>query len=60
MVDRRLHPSELIGAGFDRTLIEMVRERIRRSHYKRVPPIVAKVSLRTVGHDFLYPRDWER
>ena len=60
MVDRRVHPVELIEAGFDRRLIEMVRERVRRSQYKRVPPIVAKVSLRTVGHDFLYPRDWER
>jgi|SRR5919201_2370774 NAD+ synthase len=60
MVDRRVSPAELIEAGFDRTLVETVRERVRRSHYKRVPPIVAKVSLRTVGHDFLYPRDWER
>jgi NAD+ synthase len=60
MVDRRLSPAELIEAGFDARLVESVRERVRRSHYKRVPPIVAKVSLRTVGHDFLYPRDWER
>src|ERR671936_1953999 len=60
MVDRRLSPTELIEAGFDAPLVESVRERVRRSHYKRVPPIVAKVSLRTVGHDFLYPRDWER
>jgi NAD+ synthase len=60
LVDRRVPVAELIAAGFDRTLVESVRERIRRSHYKRVPPIIAKVSLRTVGHDFLYPRDWER
>jgi NAD+ synthase len=60
LVDRRVPPKELIEAGFDARLVERVRERVRRSHYKRVPPIVAKVSLRTVGHDFLYPRDWER
>ena len=60
LIDRRVSHAELIEAGFDRRLIETVRERVRRSHYKRVPPIVAKVSLRTVGHDFLYPRDWER
>jgi NAD+ synthase len=40
-------------------LVHGIRERVRRSHYKRVMPVIAKVSLRTVGHDFLYPRDWE-
>jgi len=59
MVDRRLRPSELIGAGFDAALVTKIREMVRKSHYKRVMPLIAKVSLRTVGHDFLYPRDWE-
>jgi NAD+ synthase len=59
MVDRRARPAELIAAGFDATLIARIRERIRRNHFKRVMPLIAKVSLRTVGHDFLYPRDWE-
>jgi NAD+ synthase len=59
LVDRRLRPAELIAAGFDAGLVSGIRERVRRSHYKRVMPLIAKVSLRTVGHDFLYPRDWE-
>ncbi|HEX9496535.1 MAG TPA: NAD+ synthase [Candidatus Limnocylindria bacterium] len=59
MVDRRARPAELIAAGFDAALIAKIRERIRRNHFKRVMPLIAKVSLRTVGHDFLYPRDWE-
>jgi NAD+ synthase len=59
LVDRRLRPSELIASGFDAPLVNNIRERVRRSHYKRVMPLIAKVSLRTVGHDFLYPRDWE-
>jgi NAD+ synthase len=59
LVDRRLRPADLIAAGFDATLVHDIRERVRRSHYKRVMPLIAKVSLRTVGHDFLYPRDWE-
>jgi NAD+ synthase len=59
LVDRRLRPSELIAAGFDAALVNNIREKVRRSHYKRVMPLIAKVSLRTVGHDFLYPRDWE-
>lgn len=59
MVDRRLRPEELVGAGFDAALVRRIREMVRRSHYKRVMPLIAKLSLRTIGHDFLYPRDWE-
>jgi NAD+ synthase len=59
LVDRRLRPADLIAAGFDAPLVGNIRERVRRSHYKRVMPLIAKLSLRTVGHDFLYPRDWE-
>ena len=59
LVDRRLRPEALVAAGFDEKLVMGIRERMRKSHYKRVMPLIAKVSLRTVGHDFLYPRDWE-
>ena len=59
MVDRRLRPSELVAAGFDASLVARIRELVRRNHYKRVMPLIAKLSLRTIGHDFLYPRDWE-
>jgi NAD+ synthase len=59
MIDRRLRPAELIAHGFDAQLVTRIREMVRRNHYKRVMPLIAKLSLRTVGHDFLYPRDWE-
>ncbi|MDQ2953279.1 MAG: NAD+ synthase [Chloroflexota bacterium] len=59
LIDRRLRPEALISAGFDAAQVNGIRERVRRSHYKRVMPLIAKVSLRTIGHDFLYPRDWE-
>ena len=59
LVDRRMRPESLVAAGFDATLVHGISERVRKSHYKRVMPIIAKLSLRTVGHDFLYPRDWE-
>jgi NAD+ synthase len=59
LVDRRVRPADLVSAGFDAALVARIRERIRRNHFKRVMPLIAKVSLRTVGHDFLYPRDWE-
>jgi NAD+ synthase len=59
LVDRRLRPADLIAHGFDASLVNRIRELVRRNHYKRVMPLIAKLSLRTVGHDFLYPRDWE-
>ena len=59
MVDRRARPEELASAGFDERLVSRIRDMIRKSHFKRVTPLIAKVSLRTIGHDFLYPRDWE-
>jgi NAD+ synthase len=59
MVDRRLRPEDLVAAGFDQKLVMRIREMVRKSHFKRVTPLIAKVSLRTIGHDFLYPRDWE-
>jgi len=59
MVDRRLRPAELVEHGFNAQLVTRIREMVRRNHYKRVMPLIAKLSLRTVGHDFLYPRDWE-
>lgn len=59
LVDRRLRPEDLISRGFDGELIGRIRQRVRTSHFKRVMPLIAKVSLRTIGHDFLYPRDWE-
>ena len=59
LVDHRMRPESLVAAGFDPKLVRGIRERMRKSHYKRVMPVIAKVSLRTIGHDFLYPRDWE-
>jgi NAD+ synthase len=59
MVDRRARPEELVTAGFDERLVMRIRDMVRKSHFKRVTPLIAKLSLRTIGHDFLYPRDWE-
>ncbi|MCD6401553.1 MAG: NAD(+) synthase, partial [Anaerolineales bacterium] len=58
LVDKRYNPRECIDAGFSKDFVERVIERIRRYHYKRVLPPIAKLSNRTVGYDFLYLRDW--
>lgn len=58
MVDRRWQPAQLVRAGFDATFVDQVARRVRRNHYKRRLPIIAKLSQRTVDRDFRYARDW--
>jgi NAD+ synthase len=58
LVDRRHSPDDCVEAGFDRQFVESVVELVRRNHFKRVMPPIAKLSNRTIGYDFLYMRDW--
>jgi NAD+ synthase len=58
IVDQRYTPDECVEAGFDRAFVEKVLRAIRQNQFKRMPPIIAKLSNRTVGYDFLYLRDW--
>ncbi len=58
LVDERYTIDECVAAGFDRNFVESVWERVRRNHYKRTMPNICKLSSRTIGHDFLYLRDW--
>ena len=58
LVDERFTPKECIEAGFDEKFVNIVVNRIRRNHFKRVMPPIAKLSNRTFGYDFLYLRDW--
>lgn len=58
LVDERYTPEEAVAAGFDPQFVTAVVRKMRASQFKRMPPLIAKVSRRDVGHDFLYPRDW--
>ena len=58
LVDQRYTPEECVEVGFDQAFVEKVLRAIRQNQFKRMPPIIAKLSNRTVGYDFLYLRDW--
>ena len=60
LVDRRESPEEAVDAGFPPRMVRRIVKRIAGSQFKRRPPLIAKLSPRTVGIDFLYPRDWGR
>ncbi|MHC4263438.1 MAG: NAD+ synthase [Planctomycetota bacterium] len=58
MVDRRFSREELLAAGHLEELIDKVARRVVINQYKRVPPVIAKLSERTINMDFRYLRDW--
>lgn len=58
LVDLRYTAEECIEAGIKAEFVETVLRRLRRNHFKRVMPVVAKITMRTPGYDFLYLRDW--
>jgi NAD+ synthase len=58
MVDERATAEELHEKGFDPAFVGQVRRRLERTQFKRRPPLIAKLSGRTLDRDFRYPRDW--
>ena len=58
LVDQRYTPDECVEAGFAANFVKTVVERVRRNHFKRILPPIAKLTNRTIGYDFLYLRDW--
>lgn len=58
LVDERYTLDEAAEEGFDRAFVEKVWTRVKANHYKRTMPNIAKLSRRTIGHDFLYLRDF--
>jgi len=57
LVDCRKDPESIIAAGLSRKSVDKIMSLIRNSEFKRRMPPIAKISARTVGHDFLYPYD---
>jgi NAD+ synthase len=58
LVDHRRTVEETVAMGWDERLVRRIRENMERTQFKRRPPLIAKISGRTVNVDFRYPRDW--
>jgi len=56
MIDRRRSDAQLLAKGFDIEAIQRVQRMVAASEYKRQMPPVAKLTTRTPGVDYLYPR----
>ena len=56
-VDERLSREDVIAKGVEEKMLDMIIKRIFRNHFKRKMPLIAKLTSRTLNHDFNYPRD---
>ena len=56
-VEDRLTQEEIVARGIDEKMLAMIIKRIFRNHFKRKMPVIAKLTSRTLNHDFNYPRD---
>ena len=56
-VEDRYSHEELINEGYDKEMVDMIISRIYHNQFKRRMPVIAKLTSRTINHDFNYPRD---
>ena len=60
LVDKRIPRDELETRGYQAAKVDKLLRMIKRSEFKRRMPPIAKISERSVGHDFLYPYDRDK
>jgi NAD+ synthase len=58
LIDARMSRATVVASGYKAGEVDRVTRRVVASHFKRRLPVIAKVSTRSVGWDFRYPRDW--
>lgn len=49
---------EVVEQGFAEPFVRRVWKIVQKNQYKRLTPVIAKLSGRTIGRDFRYARDW--
>ncbi len=59
MLERRMGRDDIIREGVEASFYDKVRKMVVKNQYKRMMPVIAKLSERTPGIDFRYARDWQ-
>ncbi|MCG8341433.1 MAG: NAD+ synthase [Chlorobiales bacterium] len=59
MLEKRMSKEAIVSEGIDESFYDTVRKMVVRNQYKRMMPVIAKISARTPGIDFRYARDWQ-
>jgi NAD+ synthase len=60
LIDLKKTKKEVIAEGFRKQDVENIIHLMKSSEFKRRMPPLPKISDRTVGHDVLFPYDWDR
>jgi NAD+ synthase len=58
LVDQSASPEECVEKGFSRGFVQTVIDRVRKSHFKRVLPPIAKLDASENNYDFLRLPEW--
>ncbi len=58
LIDLRYSDEILVNMGYEPATIKDIRLRIQKNQFKRRPPVIAKLTNRTINQDFRYCRDW--
>jgi len=58
MVDLRYSNDLLLNLGYSEDTLNDIQGKIKRYQFKRRPPVIAKLTDRTINQDFRYCRDW--
>jgi NAD+ synthase len=56
-VEDRISKEDILNQGYDENMLNMIIKRIFVNQFKRKMPVIAKLTSRTINHDFNYPRD---
>ena len=59
MLEKRMDKEAILNEGIPEPFYDRVRKMVVRNQYKRMMPVIAKISGRTPGIDFRYARDWQ-
>lgn len=59
MLEKRMDKTAVLEEGIEEPFYDKVRKMVVRNQYKRMMPVIAKISARTPGIDFRYARDWQ-
>lgn len=59
MLEKRMDKNAILEEGIEEPFYDKVRRMVVRNQYKRMMPVIAKISARTPGIDFRYARDWQ-
>ncbi len=58
LLEMRLTADEIVALGADEHIVSFVEQRLNAMHFKRKIPIIAKVSNRSFGGDYLMAKDF--